>query len=64
MVALEDRLGIVIITHDRALRFIDTLGQLRSLEASYPMVVVDNASKDGTPKLVRALPGDRDNRAE
>lgn len=50
--AREDRLGIVIVTRNRAERLLATLATLRALEAPYPIVVVDNGSDDGTPAQV------------
>lgn len=50
---LAERLGIVIVTHNRADRLLATLEILTSLEAPYPIVVVDNGSTDGTSKRLR-----------
>jgi GT2 family glycosyltransferase len=43
----------VICTHDRRERLLATLGRLRALESPPPVVVVDNASTDGTAAAVR-----------
>jgi GT2 family glycosyltransferase len=45
---------VVICTHDRRERLLATLGRLRALEFRPPIVVVDNASTDGTAAAVRA----------
>lgn len=49
----EPRLSIVIVTNNRVTRLINTLGRLSQLEAGYPIIVVDNASTDGTVATVR-----------
>jgi GT2 family glycosyltransferase len=49
---LEERLGIVIVTRNRVDTLLSTIERLRALEAPYPIVVVDNASTDGTPAAV------------
>jgi glycosyltransferase involved in cell wall biosynthesis len=51
--ALENRLGIVIVTRNRITALLTTLGHLSRLEAPYPIVIVDNASTDGTSDVVR-----------
>ena len=49
---LEERLGIVIVTRNRVKTLLGTLARLTALEAPYPIVVVDNASTDGTAEMV------------
>ena len=44
---------VVVCTHDRRERLLATLGRLRALESPPPIVVVDNASTDGTAAAVR-----------
>lgn len=46
-------LAIVIVTRNRRETLRRTLEQLHALEAAYPIVVVDNASTDGTVAEVR-----------
>lgn len=46
-------LGIVIVTRNRCESLLRTLRHLHALEASYPIVVVDNNSQDGTSEHVR-----------
>lgn len=48
-------LAIVVVTHNRRDTLLHTLAQLHRLEADYPIVVVDNASTDGTAAAVRRL---------
>jgi GT2 family glycosyltransferase len=48
----DARVGIVVITHNRATQVRHTLSRLTSL-GPYQIVVVDNASTDGTPRMVR-----------
>ena len=47
------RVGIVIITRNRRQRLLRTLDQLRALPEAPPVLVVDNASDDGTARAVR-----------
>jgi len=49
-----DSLGIVIVTRNRVATLLGTLGRLAALPGDHPIVVVDNASTDGTPAAVRA----------
>lgn len=49
---IEDRLGIVMVTRNRVETLLSTLQQLRAIEAPYPIVIVDNASTDGTVEAV------------
>jgi GT2 family glycosyltransferase len=48
------RVGVVVATRNRSARLLDTLAELRELSPGAPIVVVDNASSDGTPEAVRA----------
>ncbi len=50
----EDRLAVVVVTHDRVDELVDSLGRLRDLPERPHVVVVDNASTDGTAAAVRA----------
>lgn len=45
---LAERLGIVVVTRNRREQLCSTLDRLQALEAPYPVVIVDNASTDGT----------------
>ncbi|HZD81103.1 MAG TPA: glycosyltransferase [Actinomycetota bacterium] len=45
--------SVVVATRDRRQPLLDTLGRLTSLPESPPVVVVDNASHDGTVEAVR-----------
>lgn len=49
----EDRIGVAIATRDRAESLARTLVKLGSLPERPPVVVVDNASSDGTAEMVR-----------
>jgi GT2 family glycosyltransferase len=49
-----DALGIVIVTRNRVATLLSTLGRLVALPERCRIVVVDNASTDGTPATVRA----------
>lgn len=51
---ITDRIGVVIATCNRATNLLGTLEQLKTLEEHPPIVVVDNASSDGTCELVRS----------
>ncbi|MFD0853569.1 glycosyltransferase family 2 protein, partial [Actinomadura adrarensis] len=46
------RCTVVVITRDRRETLLDTLGRLRELPGKPPVIVVDNASSDGTPEAV------------
>jgi GT2 family glycosyltransferase len=48
------RVGVVVATRNRSARLLCTLAKLRDLSPGAPVVVVDNASSDGTPEAVRA----------
>lgn len=53
----EARLGVVIVTRNRAETLLGTLAKLTSLTPGYPIVIVDNASTDGTvAKVQRRFP--------
>ena len=53
-----DHLGIVIVTRNRIETLLETLERLAALPDRCPVVIVDNASDDGTPARVRArFPG-------
>jgi GT2 family glycosyltransferase len=59
-VATEPRVGVVMITRGRCSDVLDSLERLRGLPERPPLVVVDNASGDGTPEEVRRrFPGVR-----
>ncbi len=47
-------MGIVIVTRNRVETLLGTLARLTALPERCPIVVVDNASTDGTPAAVRA----------
>jgi N-acetylglucosaminyl-diphospho-decaprenol L-rhamnosyltransferase len=47
-------ISVVIATRDRRRELLQTLGRLATLDDAPPVVVVDNASSDGTPEAVRA----------
>ena len=48
------RVGVVVITHQRRPEVLHTLRRLRDLPERPPVVVVDNASTDGTADAVAA----------
>ena len=50
---VEDRLAVVVITHNRVDELVTNLGRLRDLPECPHVVVVDNASTDGTATAVR-----------
>ena len=47
------RVSVVMLTHNRAEQTLRSLGELSALAERPPLVVVDNASSDGTAALVR-----------
>ena len=49
----SDRVSVVMLTHDRADRTLRGLSELTALPEGPPIVVVDNASSDGTVEAVR-----------
>jgi GT2 family glycosyltransferase len=48
------QVSIVIATRDRRRELLHTLARLAALDDAPPVIVVDNASSDGTPEAVRA----------
>jgi len=48
----ESRVGVVVLTHNRVDELMRTLGHLTRLPEAPPIVVVDNASTDGTAQRV------------
>jgi GT2 family glycosyltransferase len=51
------RISLVVLTHDRKYELLRTLARLAEL-GDFPIIVVDNASRDGTADTVRtAFPG-------
>jgi GT2 family glycosyltransferase len=50
----DQRLTVVVITHNRRAELLRTLGLLRGLPERPPVIVVDNGSADGTAEAVRA----------
>ncbi|MDA0565638.1 glycosyltransferase [Streptomonospora sp. S1-112] len=50
----DPRIGVVIITHQRRSELLRTLTHLTALPERPPLVVVDNASTDGTAEAVAA----------
>jgi GT2 family glycosyltransferase len=52
--AVDDRVAVVVITHDRRREVLDALTRLRSLPEAPHVVVVDNGSSDGTAAAIRA----------
>jgi N-acetylglucosaminyl-diphospho-decaprenol L-rhamnosyltransferase len=53
MTGPDPRVAVVVITQDRAEGLLETLGHLAGLPERPRIVVVDNASADGTPERVR-----------
>jgi N-acetylglucosaminyl-diphospho-decaprenol L-rhamnosyltransferase len=53
------RVGVVIATRNRRMQLEATIERLLSLPERPPVLVVDNASTDGTPTAVRRRFGDR-----
>ncbi|MDY0814528.1 glycosyltransferase family 2 protein [Kitasatospora purpeofusca] len=51
--AAAPRIGVVVITRNRRERLLHTLDRLRSLPEAPPVLVLDNASADGTAAAVR-----------
>lgn len=51
--ALAERVTLVMTTRDRRERALETIGSCRRLPGSPPIVVVDDASQDGTAAAVR-----------
>jgi GT2 family glycosyltransferase len=62
---LAQRISVVVLTHNRVDALARCLRQLRALPEQVPIVVVDNASEDGTPdRLARDFPDVRLLRSE
>ncbi|RZQ60231.1 glycosyltransferase family 2 protein [Amycolatopsis suaedae] len=56
----EPRVTVVVITHNRRAELLGTLARMTALPDAAPIVVVDNASTDGTARAVAAeFPGVR-----
>lgn len=51
--AIMDAISIVVVTRNRAETLLGTLANLTDLPQKPPIIVVDNASTDGTPERVR-----------
>ena len=49
----DPRVAVVVATRNRRASLLRTLARLEALEERPPLVVVDNASSDGTPTVVR-----------
>jgi GT2 family glycosyltransferase len=49
----DRRLSVVILTHNRVEEVTRTVERMRALPEWWPIVVVDNASTDGTPTLLK-----------
>ncbi|MTD53383.1 glycosyltransferase family 2 protein [Amycolatopsis pithecellobii] len=54
-----NRTTVVIATRNRAGELARSLGKLTSLPSAPPVIVVDNASGDGTAEVARSFPGVR-----
>ena len=54
MTPLGERLTVIILTCNRREELRRTLEQMRSLPEPLPLIVVDNASQDGTAAMVRS----------
>ena len=52
MTATDSQTSVVIATRNRRTELLRTLGKLRELQPRPPIIVVDNASEDGTPHAV------------
>src|SRR3954465_8678172 len=50
----DHRISIVIISRDRRSDLLEALGHLEALPEAPPVIVVDNASRDGTPDAIRS----------
>ena len=51
----DARTSVVVITRDRREQVVRTLARLADLPERPPVILVDNASSDGTADLVRGL---------
>jgi len=52
MQRLDERIGVVVLTHERADEVLRSLRHLAASSAALPLIVVDNASRDGTAERV------------
>ncbi|OKK03573.1 glycosyl transferase [Streptomyces sp. CB03234] len=52
---MDSRTTVVVITHNRREQLLGTLDRLAALPERPPVIVVDNASTDGTPEAVARL---------
>ncbi|HLM37069.1 MAG TPA: glycosyltransferase [Gaiellaceae bacterium] len=50
----ETSVAVVMLIHNRLERTLDSLRELQALPERPPIVVVDNASRNGTPAAVRS----------
>ncbi|MDB5581209.1 MAG: family 2 glycosyl transferase [Bradyrhizobium sp.] len=50
----EERVSVVVLTHNRKIELGRTLAKLEAMNEKPHIVVVDNASTDGTPAMLRA----------
>lgn len=48
----DERVTVVVLTHNRAHEVLCTVGHLARLPEAPPIIVVDNASRDGTAELI------------
>ncbi|HVM02860.1 MAG TPA: glycosyltransferase [Acidimicrobiales bacterium] len=48
----DERVAVVVLTHDRRAQTLETLDRLAALPERPPLIVVDNASGDGTAEAV------------
>src|SRR5690606_26871703 len=48
----EGRATIVVLTHNRRVQLLNTLAALEKLPGQWPIIVVDNGSRDGTAAAV------------
>lgn len=53
MTSFADRLSVVLLTHNRAQEALRLLQNLLVVPVPPQVIVVDNASSDGTGKLIR-----------
>src|SRR4051794_18327920 len=50
----DPRVGVVVLTYNRVDQTTETIERLQALDEQPSIVVVDNASQDGTPAILRA----------
>ena len=50
----NDRISVMIVTHNRVNTLVDTLQKLKALPEKPPLIVVDNGSTDGTAERVKS----------